>query len=209
MTALEDVPLEGWCPPAKRDYLTGWIAGHDSRLIVEIGVYGGASFIPMALQAMKNEGSRCIGIDPWNVRDCLQGMKNPWDRFWWRSRSNLNSVEKGCREAVKALELTNVELWKGTSDSYIGSFQDEEIDVLSIDGNHGPQAVLDAVNYLPKTKPGALIAMDDEDWADDGIFYVREAIEFLVTHGCKILTEIDHCVMLQKAPSPGQPVVPG
>lgn len=194
---LSDVQLIGWCPPPKRDFLVDWITQRKSVVIVEIGVYGGASLIPMAW-ACREWHSKCVGIDPWDPKACLEGMKSSANRDWWRRLSHLGLVEERCREAIGQLGLTNIELWKGTSDQYRNSFRDSEIDVLSIDGNHGAQALVDGKNYLGKVKIGGLIACDDVWWTEGKVFTVRVLVDWLIENGCKTLGVIEGCEMLEK-----------
>lgn len=189
--------IHGWCSEAKRNYLQGWIDDLEPAAIVEIGVYGGASLIPMAHTAMKY-GGKVVGIDPWSVEAALEGMVEEKNKEWWEKHSHLSPIKRSCEEVIQKLGLKNVELWVGTSDFYVNSFRDDEIGVLSIDGNHGPQAVKDAQNYYKKVKSGGLIAMDDTEWAEGGVFYVRHAIDWLTEQGCQKLTVIDGCTMLQK-----------
>ena len=198
---LSDISLIGWCPPEKEDYLTKWIRNHAPSLIVEIGVYGGKSFIPMAYEA-RNYPSKCVGIDAWDKDVCLEGMTNLTDRAWWRYSSQMARVEASCRRAIHNLELKNVELWKGTSDLYKNSFQEDEIGLLSIDGNHGPQALIDGQNYLKFVAPGGLIACDDSWWEEGGVKTVQIMIDWLLSNGCIHLETIEGCAMLQKGDSP-------
>jgi hypothetical protein len=121
------------------------------------------------------------------------------NKRWWTEYSQLNAAYALCAKAVTGLGLKNTELWRGTSDQYKDSFRDDEIGLLSIDGNHGPQAVLDAKNYLRKVQRGGLIACDDTEWTEGGVYYVRQAIDWLRDNGCTFLDIVDGCTMLQKA----------
>jgi hypothetical protein len=192
---IQDLP--GWCPPAKEKFLTDWVREHKPKVIVEIGVYGGRSLLPMALIG-KEYGAKVVGIDCWDPTPCLEGMVEPHNKDWWKNHSHLGPVHKACKDAIAALGLTNVELWQGTSDQYSKSFQDKEIGLLSVDGNHGPQALVDVMNYFRFVAPGGLIAMDDTNWTEGGVMHVRHAIEWLTEQGCQRLAEVDECTMLQR-----------
>lgn len=189
--------LPGWCSAAKANFLTDWVRTHQPMVIVEIGIYGGRSLLPMAVVG-QTYGAKVVGIDVWEVGPCLEGMVDLPNIDWWRSHSQLGLVHAACKGAINALGLTNVELWVGTSDTYAKSFNEKEIGVLSIDGNHGPQAVTDAINYYRFVAAGGLIAMDDTDWSEGGVFYVRQAIEWLREQGCERLAVVDGCTMLQR-----------
>jgi predicted O-methyltransferase YrrM len=203
---LPGVELLGWCSPEKEEWLTKWIRVHEPKLIVEIGVYAGASLIPMAFESKAY--SRCVGIDPWELEACLEGMLDPVSRHWWTSDFTVRAssenqwpeAEAVCRNAIEKLGLTNIELWKGTSDFFKDSFEDESIDLLSIDGNHGPQALIDGKNYLRKVKPGGLIACDDATWNEDKVMHVKAMIDWLLANGCNHLGTVGDCAMLSRLP---------
>lgn len=194
---VNGIELLGWCPENKAEYLKSWIREHKPMAIVEIGVYGGASLIPMALEGF-NYGAKVVGIDPWDSKVCLQGMKSRENRDWWRNHSELDLVQSSCRDALQKLGLNNVELWVGTSDFYKNSFQDNEIGLLSIDGNHGQQALIDGKNYIRKVKVGGLIACDDEWWKEGEVATVQALIDWLKANNCTYLESIDGCAMLRK-----------
>lgn len=196
---LNDYTFLGWCSPEKRDYLMNWITTYKPKVIAEIGVFGGACLIPMAI-AGQPHGAKTVGIDPWEVGPCLAGMVEQANRDWWAQHSSLKNAYHAAKDAVAKFELKNTELWVGTSNHYKDSFQDNEIGVLSIDGNHGPQAILDAKNYFRKVAPGGLIACDDTDWVEGGVFNVRHAIDWLRDQGCEFLSIVDTCTMLVKGP---------
>ena len=143
-------------------------------------------------------GAKVVGIDVWEVEPCLAGMVESHNINWWKAHSSLGPVHQACKDAVAALGLTNVELWQGTSDQYSKSFRDGEIGLLSVDGNHGPQALVDVMNYYRLTAPGALIAMDDTNWVEGGVYHVRHAIAWLMEQGCQRLDVVDECTMLQR-----------
>lgn len=191
------IDLPGWCSFEKQGYLRKWISEHKPPVIVEIGVYGGACLVPMAFEG-NMYGAKTVGIDPWSVDPCLEGMVDTPNIEWWQSHSRLGDAHAACKKAIDRLKLKNTELWVGTSNLYRHSFQDNEIGVLSVDGNHGPQAVLDAMHYYPKVAPRGLIAMDDTGWSEGGVFYVQQAIEWLREQGCEFLVNVDGCTMVQK-----------
>jgi len=196
---LTDIKLEGWCSPEKEKWLTDWIEARRPKLIVEIGVYGGASLIPMAVAAASYP-SRVYGIDPWEIAACLEGMVDRTSVEWWTHPNQipLSKLENDCRKAVRDLNLTNVQFLKGHSDLFADAFDDNSIDLLSIDGNHGPQALIDGQNYLRKVKRGGLIACDDEDWTEGGVKTVRLLVKWLLKNGCKSRGTITDCAMIQK-----------
>ena len=65
--ALESMSqCTGWCSIAKGEFLVDLVLKHQPKVIVEIGVWGGRSLIPMA-SALKSLGEGiAYGIDPWD-----------------------------------------------------------------------------------------------------------------------------------------------
>jgi len=190
--------VAGWCSDAKRSYLVDWINLHHPKLIVELGVYGGSSLLPMALAA-KEYGGKVIGVDPWSTPACLEGMESPENKEWWAKHSQLQSVRREFFVQVRRLLLhQTIQAYELTSDKAAPYFAPDSIDLLSIDGNHGPPAVQDGILYLPKLRSGALIACDDTDWEEGGVQYVRQMIDYLLTNGCTFLDNVDGCTMLRR-----------
>jgi len=58
--------IEGWCSLEKATKLINCIADIKPDLCVEIGVFGGSSFIPQALAIKENGKGEIVGIDPWS-----------------------------------------------------------------------------------------------------------------------------------------------
>lgn len=190
--------LYGWCSPAKRSFITDWVRTNKPPLLVEIGVYGGASLIPVAIEA-KAYGGHIHGIDPWSIPACLEGMEKEANKEWWTQCAALQKVEQSFLAAVKYYGLTDtVDVVKSTSREAVSRFEDSSVSYLSIDGNHGPPAVEDGQLYFPKLAPGALIACDDTDWEEGGVFYVQQMINYLRDNGCRFDSIVDGCTMLIK-----------
>lgn len=190
--------LPGWCSPVKRHYLTSWVREFRPKLLVEIGVYGGSSLIPVALEA-KAYGGKVVAIDPWKLGDCLEGMVKEANVQWWKQYSQLQAVKQAFLRARGDLGLEDtIEVIEMTSREAVSRFEDASIDYLSIDGNHGPPAVEDGQLYHPKLAPGALVACDDTDWEEGGVFYVRRMIDWLRDHECRFLDIVDGCTMLER-----------
>jgi hypothetical protein len=196
--------LPGWASPAKIDYVCEWIWKNVAHEIVEIGVYGGRLLLPMAieLKAM-DDGGFAVGIDPWSVGACLEGMKSPENIEWWSKNADLERAAGACWLAIQRLGLSDhVGLHVGTSDEFVktdGEFW-KGIDLLSIDGNHGAEpAMRDFKNYVPLVRSGGLIVADDEGWTEAGEPTVAKAIEWAKTDGgCEYLCSVDGAAMLRK-----------
>jgi predicted O-methyltransferase YrrM len=163
--------LPGWCSVSKAKWLASWIVNKRPNLIVEIGVFGGRSLIPMGLAfQMVHErdgvkGKVTYGIDPFTLASAIEGEQDSVNEKWWKG-VDMTAVKKGLEAAIEENGLGNVcSLIDATSTESVGMFEDGSIDLLHVDGNHSELASCrDVESWLPKVKPGAIIVLDDTDW---------------------------------------------
>lgn len=163
--------LEGWCSEDKATILLNLIFLKKPSKIVEIGVFGGKSLIPMAL-ALKSLGhGKIYGIDPWNKEASCEGMEG--DHYEWWHRLDHNKILIGLIDKIVRFELIDViDLVRAKS---IDVMPIEEIDFLHIDGNHSEKTALEDVEkWVPYVKTGGLIVFDDLDWPS-----TKKAVECL------------------------------
>lgn len=166
--------LPGWCPLDKAEYLAALVRVTGARCIVEIGVYGGRSLVPMALAAETHAGI-VHAIDPWDVAASLEGNNGAENDAWWSHldhegiyREFLEGVDTfGVRDTVRVLRMKDTEA--------LDRFADGAIDLLHIDGNHSAAVSMRYVRqWGPKLAPGGHLVMDDIDWATQ-----RETVQLL------------------------------
>ncbi|MFM1995960.1 MAG: hypothetical protein RLZZ111_347 [Planctomycetota bacterium] len=166
--------LPGWCPLEKAEYLAALVRITGARCIVEIGVYGGRSLVPMALAA-EAHGGVVHAIDPWDVAASLEGDNGAENDAWWSRldheaiyREFLQGVDAfGVRDTVRVLRMKDTEA--------IDRFPDGAIDLLHVDGNHSAAVSMRYVRqWGPKLAPGGHLVMDDIDWATQ-----RETVRLL------------------------------
>lgn len=161
--------LPGWCTAHKAAHLVELILEHKPRLIVELGVFGGRSFIPMVLALRENRtGGLAVGIDPWTVEAATDGMDlhDADDQrhvdYW--SKVPLAMVHQRCLEVMNGQKLWDLgAVLQARSENVVQLFHG--IDFLHIDGNHTELASCRDVGlWLPRCRPGAIVAFDDTDW---------------------------------------------
>lgn len=179
--------LEGWCDVNKAQHLAALVVALRPKATVEIGVFGGRSLIPMAM-AHQFIGAGCaIGIDPWAKAASLDGMEGE-NKEWW-DKLDHEVIYAGFMNASARLRADGwIQVIRSDSDSaafgHFGQNVPEVIDLLHIDGNHGPQAVKDVDNYATRIRPGGILVMDDIDWATDAVARVRDLkFNYLYTLG--------------------------
>ena len=157
--------LEGWCSKEKAGIMIDFIRMIHAKTIVEIGVYGGKSLVPMAFAVEDVEGGKVYGIDPWSSAASVQWM-DPINGAWWGNLDHMQ-VLKNLVFRIKKFNMEDkIQLIQATS-------QDAplitNIDVLHIDGNHSDEAsMIDVLKWVPQVRKGGLIFFDDITWSNGG-----------------------------------------
>lgn len=192
--------LDGWCTPEKAQALVKYILQEKPDLVVELGVFGGSSFVPQLMALRFNQKGKGVGIDPWSKDASLENMQSEVNREWW-GNLNYDAIYKKLEQFLLVHGLTGItELIKSKSENCVDRFENESIGLLHIDGNHSePQSFADATKYLPKVKPGGLIVFDDIWWTDGNEdVTTRRAIMFLLEHCTRLELVGKDCMILRK-----------
>lgn len=172
--------MEGWCTDEKADRLMELVRKASPQITVEVGVFGGRSFLPMVMAMQYNNKGIGYGIDPWAVQPCLVG--NSGDNYEWWSKLDLNKIMVGFINFMHVNKLDNRYcLMRMTSTESVPFFQDNSIDILHIDGNHAEDSALfDVKSWYPKVRAGGYIIFDDANWAT-----TQKAVNYL-SERCKL-----------------------
>lgn len=154
--------LDGWCSQTKAMVLMDIIFNHQPQVVVEIGIFGGKSFIPMAY-AMKHGGNDGVvyGIDPWEKSESVIGFQDA--NYEWWSKVDHEKVYTKFTSKIKQLRLADVVHILRTSSKDAPCIYN--IDVIHIDGNHSEESALfDVQKWVPLVRRGGIIIFDDIDW---------------------------------------------
>jgi len=157
--------LEGWCSKEKASELIDLIIRTKPETIVEIGVWGGKSLIPMAYALKYNQKGKVYGIDPWEANESAVGMDGV-NKTWWSSAPH-EAVFKGLQKKIAEFGLQSfTELVRATS---ANATPIADIDILHIDGNHSEEmSYLDVDKWVPFVRNGGYIVFDDINWSTTG-----------------------------------------
>jgi len=157
--------LEGWCTLHKASVLIDFVLIMQPRQIVEIGVFGGKSLVPMALALQENGLGRIYGVDPWDSAESVVGMDGVNEQWW--GTLNHQKILDGLVQKINENDLTPyVTLLRTTSENAPSI---PNIDMLHVDGNHGEMtALLDVTKWVPLVRSGGLVIFDDIKWATTG-----------------------------------------
>lgn len=150
----------GWCSHRKAQTLAATVLALRPSMVVEIGVYAGRSFLPMAMALKQIGAGRAVGIDPYDAMVSSAG-ENDANSAWWGSLDH----EEIFRQMVAAKDWLQlgpwVEIIREPSDDVSPP---DAIGVLHIDGGHTDVAVRDALRFAPQVEVGGFCVLDDILW---------------------------------------------
>ena len=169
--------LTGWCTERKGEILIDIVLKTRPKKILEIGVYGGKSVVPMAcaLQAL-GEGV-IYGIDPWDNNAAIQGVMNEDNLRYW-ALIDLQSIKRSLVMKIRQFHLEDQIVLIETTSEAAEPIQD--IDILHIDGNRSDvTSYFDVTKWVPFVRPGGWIILDDMTWYENGVFTTARAAKWL------------------------------
>lgn len=183
--------VEGFCSESKASVLVHLILENKPQKIVEIGVWGGKSLLPMAYALSALDCGVIYGIDPWSRDESLVGMVSDANKSYW-TWADHGAVLEGLIRKINEFNLGPwVELIRNTS---AGADPIYDIDMLHIDGNHSDvTSFIDVTKWLPFVKKGGWVIFDDIGWYEEGIFTNARAVEWLNTYCEKVAEFKDDC----------------
>lgn len=154
--------LEGWCSETKASILVDMILLTKPEVVVEIGVWGGKSLIPMAYALQTLGKGKAYGIDPWSADASAVGMDGV-NLEWW-TKVDHEMIYQGVVKSIKQFGLQKqIVLVRNTSEN---ADLIQNIGLLHIDGNHAEEtSYLDVTKWVPCVKKGGIIIFDDVNWS--------------------------------------------
>lgn len=172
--------LEGWCSKLKAGVLIDFVLMLKPETVVEIGVFGGKSAVPMAIACRANQKGVVYGIDPWAAVNSTEGMDGV-NLSWWGTIDH-EAVMQGLVDKIIEFQLINqLVLVRDTSE---GAKPIENIDILHIDGNHSEKAAMyDIHKWVPLVRKGGIVILDDINWKGP-----QEAVKWLNANCVKLAT---------------------
>ena len=186
----------GWCTEEKALNLLDLVLEVQPKVCVEIGVFGGASLIPMACGLKFLGQGIVIGIDPWENSECIKRLDIIEEKEhvdWW-SKVKLQDIYYTFLDRLLLYELEDYcRIMNTTSDRAAPEIA--AIDILHIDGHRSEEQTMQDVRlYFPKVSSGGYI------WMGDTLcFNKQKAVDFLLEQ-CDVVKVIDNgnCVLFRK-----------
>ncbi len=169
------------------------------RVCVEIGVFNGLSFIPMAAGLKYMNYGHAYAIDAWSNDEATKYMSDTDpNRAWWTT-ADMSRLMEIFRTALDHWGLAPfTTIIQRTSESAAPGIG--PIDFLHLDGNYSTEvSIRDVELYLPKVKKGGLILFSNIFLCIDNAFPKKESFLLLLDQ-CEVLAEVDrgNAILLQK-----------
>lgn len=156
----------GWCSAAKAATLASLVVGLRPSYSLEIGIYGGSSFIPLALAHKEIGFGKVIGVEPWSREVAIAMQTTNEDREWWANQ-NMEALRDGFFQRLREHQLEDVaEIVQNTSRNYNPT---HAVGILHVDGAHNDEAITDVVRFSKLVIPGGFCVMDDLKWHGGGV----------------------------------------
>jgi predicted O-methyltransferase YrrM len=192
--------IHGWCTLEKATSFVDLILENKPELCIEIGIFGGSSYIPQALALRENGKGLIIGIDPWTTDAALEEMIHEDHKNWW-GNLRIEEIYEHAKQNIKDFSVEKYcTLIRAKAEDVVNQFENESVDLLHIDGNHSEAlSYKDATLYLPKVKVGGHIMFDDIWWTEEGNYVTtRKAIVYLMEYCDQIDIINNDCLLLKK-----------
>lgn len=169
--------LDGWCELPKAITLFNLVLASRPLVVVEVGVFGGRSAIPMMMGCKHNQRGIVHCVDPWSPDASREGQVADVDINWW---GNLNH-EIVYQKFVSYVDKLGLKEWCDVHRMKSSEFNPpNRIDIFHCDGNHGPDAVADTIKYASLVDSGGYVILDDCNWTGG---YVTKSAAWLKENG--------------------------
>lgn len=191
---IEDIlpTLPGWCSPKKATVLASTVVAMHPKVTVEIGIFGGSSFLPLALAHKAIDCGIIWGIDPWSQEAGVEAQTEEESRKWW-ANLDYNKLHDDFQQKLRDTGTARYsEIYRRRSRDVVPP---PVIDLLHIDGAHSDEAVEDVTRWASHVRMGGMVCCDDVHWYGGG---VERAIEKLVKMGFRELYNLETGAMFQR-----------
>lgn len=186
--------LDGWCDLEKAMALASIVVAQRPTYCLEIGLFGGKSFIPIALaQRVANPQGISIGIDPWSKEVALREQTTEKDREWWDKNIDMEQVYQKFMAAISHYGLSHacrIERRESKDVQPPGY-----VELLHVDGSHAQTAYDDMVRFAPHVIIGGYCVTDDSQWTGGG---VSRGEQWLMDHSFRRLYSLGTGAVFQR-----------
>jgi predicted O-methyltransferase YrrM len=166
-----DAVLPGWCDSDKAFTLASLVVATRPDTILEIGVFGGASLIPMALACKALKHGVVIGVDAWSKDVAMAAQTEESSRAWWGAL-DYDKLYEDLKSKITLFGLGDYAyIVRSKTDDFLCC---NSIDLFHCDGDHSEQALKDVERFSPKVRKGGYCVLDDLQWTGNGVIHAEE-----------------------------------
>lgn len=171
--------LPGWATLAKATRLAELVIELKPDVTVELGVFGGRSFFPMALAHRFIGKGMVIGFEPWKNSAAMEGYDGENSKYW--SAVDMNAIQLAFIAEWRRLDLAGwIKPVQVKSDDAVPP---EGIGLLHLDSQHTPKAIMELEKFVPKLTANGVVVLDDLHWLNGPRYDVENAAVWLLVHG--------------------------
>ncbi len=175
--------IPGWHGEEKASLMMDIIRENRCKTCVEIGVFAGASLIPIAKALQYNRFGVVVGIDPWDPIEATYGLDPSSSHFIWWNQINFTSIHSHLLRLIKKHRLKRYcIIEQKTAKAALELFGECSIDLIHFDGNcHEDRSFEDIMLYFPKVKDGGYIVLSNPNLHSlkKGLVFLLERTELL------------------------------
>jgi len=187
--------VSGWFGPEQKKLYKKLVGDISNGVIVEIGVYGGASLLTIA-DVCKRNNNLIFAIDPWELATLANGKALSSEELEDRT-ARLIPVRENLETIVEDLDYDHIHLIQDFSIAASARYFDGiSIDLIMLDADHSYEAVkADLAAWWPLLKEGGkFLGHDYQSWAS-----VKKAVtEFTKQHNFDLALVDADMWMLEK-----------
>lgn len=157
----------GWCTQEKTEAIASLIYNIKPQLCVEVGVFGGSSFFPVALTLKHLKHGKAIAIDAWDNELCIKYMsKDDANRAWWEKVDLIEILSKFKQMLIELDLFSYYEICRKPSFEAAKTLNKNSIHFLHLNGNKSAKGSQEDIqNYLPLVAKDGYILLSDVNWS--------------------------------------------
>lgn len=168
-----------WCSKDKAELLMDLVKKERPRVCAEVGVFKGASFLPLAVAVQKNGSGIVYAIDAWSNLESVRGIPSHDSNYaWWKSLD---------MKPIRQEFLGLLESWKLHEVSIVLHMASRDairhltlLDFLHLDGNFSRVGAWeDVMLFLPMLRSGGVVVLSNATRTIDGKLSKMRALEIL------------------------------
>tara|TARA_R110002060_G_scaffold24513_1_gene33297 strand:+ start:480 stop:1091 length:612 start_codon:yes stop_codon:yes gene_type:complete len=179
--------INGWFFPANKRWYEKHATNIKNGIIVEIGVFGGASLLSVA-DICKDNNTQLYGVDTWELLELKNGDRQTPEQLKI-FREGLKAQRLKLEKITNELNYSHITLVKDFSMQAVHRFKDNSIDLIYLDASHDYKNVTqDLKSWFPKLKKNGILGGDDWGWPE----VKRAVIDFCKKNNLKPIDKDNH-----------------